>query len=311
VARHATRQEASRPQIGPLIASGGDRCVDATISFAWTNFVKLHFMLRFLHGTMAVLLVSLSQGANARLARPGATDSDVAARQIERRFEMRYKHASTLKAIFYERYGSGKGTGEAESGTVYFSRPGRMRWEYESPQKKLFIVDGKNVWFYIPDDHTASRSTLKNSSDWRTPIALLAENANLGKVCRNVRLVGSAHGPGGPDTHPSAHEGSPDRLREPSGGEPGPVVNGQDSVLKCTPRAKSDETGQPISDVLLTIDPDGYLVRVVIQQPGGVTTEFRFGNWQENIHIAETMFHFQPPPGVEIVDEDKLAGQMN
>jgi outer membrane lipoprotein-sorting protein len=316
VARHATRQEASRPQIRLLIASGGDRCVDATISFAWTNFVKLQFMVRSRLGTLAVLLVSLSQGAYARSSRAGAKDSDVAARQVERRFESRYKHASTLKAIFYERYGSGRGTGEAESGTVYFSRPGRMRWDYESPQKKLFIVDGKNVWFYIPDDHTASRSTLKNSSDWRTPIALLAENANLGRVCRNVRLVethesAGSHNGGKVESRRDDSQGSHDPSDGPAENQPGLNASGQDSVLKCAPRAKSDETGQPISDVLLTIDPDGYLVRVVIQQPGDVTTEFRFGNWQENIHIAETVFHFQPPPGVEIVDEDKLAGQMN
>jgi outer membrane lipoprotein carrier protein len=273
-------------------------------------------MVRSRLGTLAVLLVSLSQGAYARSSRAGAKDSDVAARQVERRFETRYKHASTLKAIFYERYGSGQGTGEAESGTVYFSRPGRMRWDYESPQKKLFIVDGKNVWFYIPDDHTASRSTLKNSSDWRTPIALLAENADLGKVCRNVQLVephelGGSHHAVQAERPPGDSQGRLDPSGGPAADRPGPDTSGQGSVLKCTPRAKSDETGQPIRDVLLTIDPNGYLVRVVVQQPGQVTTEFRFGNWQENIHIAETMFHFQPPPGVEIVDEDKLAGQMN
>lgn len=236
---------------------------------------------------LLITLLSVTSLLSARVERVAAGPS---AREVERRFEARYKHASTLRAVFYERYGSGKGTGEAESGDVYFSRPGRMRWDYESPQKKLFIVDGKNVWFYIPDDHTASRSTLKNSSDWRTPIALLAESADLGKACRSVQLVQSPH--------------------EPGGDELGPAVNGADSVLECMPRSKSDETGQPISGVLLTIDPDGYLVRVVIQQPGDATTEFRFGNWQENVHIAETMFHFAPPSGVEIVDEDKLAGQV-
>lgn len=237
------------------------------------------------------------------------------AREIEHRFEARYKHASTLKAAFYERYGSGKGTGEAESGTVYFSRPGRMRWEYESPQKKLFIVDGKNVWFYIPDDHTASRATLKNSSDWRTPIALLAENADLGRVCRSVQLLetqndpGSSLGGGPSQTRSNAPEGSRDPAGDSDVNQPGPA-GVADSVLKCMPRAKVDETGQPVSAVLLTIDSKGYLVKVVIHQPGAVSTEFRFGNWQENIHIAETMFHFQPPAGVEIVDEDKLASQM-
>src|SRR5690348_5593141 len=79
--------------------------------------------------------------ANARIAGPNEGASARTAREVQKLFEGRYRHASTLKAIFYERYSSGKQTGEAESGTVYFSRPGRMRWEYKSPAKKLFIVD--------------------------------------------------------------------------------------------------------------------------------------------------------------------------
>ncbi|MGH9756774.1 MAG: LolA family protein, partial [Candidatus Acidiferrales bacterium] len=70
------------------------------------------------------------------------------ASEVRHGLEMRYRHAATLKAAFYQRYSDGHGGGVAESGTVYFSRPGRMRWEYESPQQKLFLVDGANVWFY-------------------------------------------------------------------------------------------------------------------------------------------------------------------
>ena len=55
----------------------------------------------------------------------------------------------------------------------------------------------------------------------------------------------------------------------------------------------------------------GISLRVVIHQAGDVTTEFRFGNWQENIPIPEAKFHFQPPPGVSIVDEESLAGEVH
>ena len=78
-------------------------------------------------------------------------------RDAVRALESRYRHARTLKAEFFERYSDGNGGSAAESGTVLFSRPGRMRWEYESPEKKLFLVDGTNVWFYVPADRTASR----------------------------------------------------------------------------------------------------------------------------------------------------------
>jgi outer membrane lipoprotein-sorting protein len=62
--------------------------------------------------------------------------------------------------------------------------------------------------------------------------------------------------------------------------------------------------------VLFETDPGGQLVRVLIREPGRVETEFRFGNWEENGVIPEVKFHFEPPPGVAIVDEESLAGEI-
>lgn len=91
------------------------------------------------------------------------------AQDVARAFEAHYRGVRTMEAVFLERYGEGNGTIRAESGSVYFSKPNRMRWEYESPEKKLFLVDGKNAWLYVPADHTASRTKVKESTDWRTP----------------------------------------------------------------------------------------------------------------------------------------------
>jgi outer membrane lipoprotein carrier protein len=204
--------------------------------------------------------------------------------------EQRYRHATTLKAIFLERYTDGNGGATAESGTVYFSRPGRMRWEYESPEQKLFLVDGTNAWFYVPADHTASRAKMKESSDWRTPLALLAGKADLSQLCRDVQIV-----------DPSAPSAKKDEA---------PISSG-DTVLRCTPRGETDASGSAEEDVLLETDSEAHLVRVLIREPGNVATEFQFGNWQENIAIPEVKFHFEPPPGVAIVDEQSLAGALH
>jgi outer membrane lipoprotein carrier protein len=208
--------------------------------------------------------------------------------------ESRYQHAHTLKASFFERYSDGKGAVQSESGTVYFSRPGRMRWEYESPEQKLFLVDGTNVWFYVPTDRTVSRAKMKESSDWRTPIALLVGKADLSRLCRSIEIVAPALSAGG------KAEGRP--------------VQDGDTVLRCTPRNSpsdaSDSTGS-LREVLLETDPKARLVRVILRESGNVETEFRFGNWDENIPIPESRFHFQPPPGVTVVDEATLAGAIH
>jgi outer membrane lipoprotein carrier protein len=201
--------------------------------------------------------------------------------------EARYHSAKTLKAVFLESYSDGSGGKSAESGTVYFSRPGRMRWDYESPEKKLFLVDGTNVWLYVPADRTASRAKLKESSDWRTPLALLVGKADLAKICRDLQVVA-------PTSSQAALAGQPD--------------SAGDTTLRCIPR--DTLSGDTTQQVFLEMDPQNYLVRVVIHEAGNITTEFRFGNWQENVPLTESTFHFQPPPGVSIVDEESLRGQI-
>ena len=205
---------------------------------------------------------------------------------IVRAVEARYQHASTLEAVFLERFTDGHQGIRVESGRVFFSRPGRMRWEYESPETKLFLVDGKNVWFYVPADRTVSRAAVKQSNDWRTPFALLTGKVNLNRLCGHLEF---------PSTSPSAANDRPT--------EQGNIV------LRCLP-PKHDPANDPdfFEEILFEVDPQNRLARIVIREPGKSETEFRFGNWQENLSIQESKFHFELPPGVTIVNQADLAG---
>src|SRR5438309_11861191 len=104
-------------------------------------------------------------------------------------FEDAYRRASTLRATFIEQYTEGGRVERVESGVAYFRRPGKMRWEYQSPEKNLFLVDGKTAWFYVPADHTVTRVPAKQSTDWRTPLALLAGEMKLSRICERVDLA--------------------------------------------------------------------------------------------------------------------------
>ena len=216
-------------------------------------------------------------------------DSATPAKTIVRLVEDHYRRAQTLRAVFLERYSEGPTQARIESGTVYFKRPGRMRWEYESPEKKLFLADGKTVWFYVPYDYTVTKAPVKESSDWRTPLALLTGKADLSRLCSRIDVVHKG-------TIPAGH-----------------------SVLRCLPKGQvkpklpSDkEASDQLSDlpgtgdfteVLLEANTStGELARIEIRQPGGIDLEYRFGDWQENISLADSMFHFDVPVGVSIVD---------
>jgi outer membrane lipoprotein carrier protein len=199
---------------------------------------------------------------------------------VAREIEAHYRHAETLEAIFLESYSAGQGDVRVESGTVFFRRPGLMRWNYESPQKKLFLIDGHHVWFYIPADHAASRTSVRKSADWRTPFALLTGKAHFKDLCREMSLVPSQGGPGSP---PAGH-----------------------TVLDCEPKNRD-----AFLDAQIEVDSSRRLVRVLVNQPGEISTEVRFANWRENPPLAKSLFEFKPPAGVAVVDEQAIAGTMH
>ena len=203
-----------------------------------------------------------------------------------RALEARYHDAKTLKAVFLERYSDGRQSAQLESGTVYFGRPGRMRWEYESPERKLFLSDGKTVWFFVPSDHTVTRAPMKQSADWRTPLVLLTGKVRLAELCDRIGLAG-----------------------------PPPATAGH-VLLRCLPKgekrtaaqaesvAKLASPDQQFDQVLLEVDPvTGELADVRVLEPGGIELEYRFGNWEYNPALPESLFHFQAPEGVAILNE--------
>ena len=224
--------------------------------------------------------------------RPARDPAD-SAKAVAQLLEEHYRHAQTLRAVFLERYSAGPREARIESGTVYFRKPGRMRWEYEAPERKLFIADGKTVWFYVPADHTVTKAPVKESSDWRTPLALLTGKANLSRLCSRIDLVVQKATPAGhtilrclpkgeKEGHPAAEPASSqDSTELPGGGD--------------------------FTEVLLEVDSSsGELASVRIRQAGGIELEYRFGDWQQGVPLPDEMFQFHPPAGVAIVDGSSL-----
>lgn len=196
-----------------------------------------------------------------------------------RKLEDAYKRPRTLQAAFLQEYREGGKITRTESGTAYFRRPGKMRWEYASPEKNLFVVDGKFAWFYVPADRTVSRVAAKQSEDWRTPLALLAGEMKVGRVCAKVDLA----------------------AEQPS--------NSALVRVSCVIRGTEKEAkgGAPHEAAYFEIvRSTGELDKVVVSSPGGVQMEMHFSNWKFDPPAGEDLFHFQPPKGVAIVDGDQL-----
>lgn len=223
------------------------------------------------------------------LAIPAAGTAN--AKGLAAKLEARYRGSRTLQADFLERYSDNGQVVRTEAGTAYFRRPGKMRWEYESPEKNIFVVDGKTAWFYVPADHTVTRAPAKQSTDWRTPLALLAGEMKLSRICARVEESTAVK----------------------------PAASGN-TVLSCLLRGAQakpkDGSGNPDEfqsagqeeSVFLEVVPDsGELARVLVRESGGVEVEFKFANWRFDPPVGDALFRFEVPRGVAIVNGEAPA----
>lgn len=179
-----------------------------------------------------------------------------------------YNHLRSLQCEFTETY-TGLGMDRSESGTLWLKKPGKMRWQYRSPSEKLFVSDGKDAWFYVPGEQQVRKTEVKQLDDLRSPLAFLLGKTKLEKELHGVSLA--------PDVSP---------------------LNPGDVVLRGVPRSMADR----INQVLLEITPDNAISRIVIDSVDGSTTEYRLSGQKEDVPVADSLFQFRIPPGVEVVE---------
>jgi outer membrane lipoprotein carrier protein len=149
-----------------------------------------------------------------------------------------------------------------------------MRWEYVEPRKKLFISDGKTAWFYVPGEQQARRAPVSKIDDIRSPLRFLLGKTKLMKEFHDLAFAESVK-PGNPG----------------------------DMVIRGLPKGMEDR----VSSVLLEVNPEGRIDRILIEEIDGATTDFRFSNEIENLQVADSVFKFQAPAGVEVVEATELG----
>ena len=188
------------------------------------------------------------------------------------RVDRHYNALSSLRTQFTEIYRGG-GISRTESGVMYLKKPGRMRWDYETPRKKLFLTDGKTAWFYVPGERQARRTSIKSLDDFRSPLRYLLGHSKLEKEFHDLSVVSESA-----DAAP------------------------EDVVLRGIPKGMEDR----VQEIRLEIAPDGSIVRISIEELDGSLTEFRFQHPEENVKLSDASFKFNPPPGVEVMNASEL-----
>jgi outer membrane lipoprotein carrier protein len=184
-----------------------------------------------------------------------------------------YNHLKSLKAAFTEVY-QGQGMSRTESGTLWLKKPGRMRWEYHVPREKLFLIDSDHAYFYVAGERQARKTPLKNLDDIRSPLRYLLGKTRLEKELEGLSLA--------PDLTPL---------------QPGDVV------LRGVPKTMKDS----VSSVVLEISPGHQIHRIVIHGVDDAVTDFRFSQIEPNVPVQDSLFRFNPPPGVATLEDSQVA----
>jgi len=153
-----------------------------------------------------------------------------------------------------------------ESGRLWLSRPGRIRWDYLDPEKKTALLLGDRTLLYLPDDRQLVQGKL--DPDQAALPELLAGRRRIVEVF-DAKVVAPAKG-----------DGSLVRLR-------------------LVPRSRP-EGG---TDVTLLLRPPEYAIEGAEVLDGmGNRTSYRFASVRRNRGVDEALFRFEAPAGTQVVE---------
>jgi outer membrane lipoprotein carrier protein len=187
------------------------------------------------------------------------------ATSLAKRVDDHYNHLTSLQTHYAERY-QGMGLDRTETGTLTLRKPGRMRWAYDAPAGKVFVLDGHDAISYAPGDPQATRFPEKQLDDLRSPLRFLLGHTELAKELDHLSLT---------------------------------LVSDTPALYSLSGSPKG--MTQRLRTLALTVDASGQIHNMRIEEVDGSTTTFSFTAIRENVATSDNDFVFTPPPGVTIV----------
>ena len=185
--------------------------------------------------------------------------------------QKRYNGARSLAVNFIETYSIVGHSRPPEAGLLTLRKPGKMRWDYSQPKGKLFISDGKSVFLYTERDNRVEKVPLKATEDMRAPLAFLLGHLEMKKEFRNFQV------------------------RERDGG----------TWLEA--KAKTERA--PYDGIEMRVGPDGGIQKMNVFGRDQSVTGFSFSDERLNAPAPDRLFHFEIPPGAEVVNAVEFASE--
>ena len=220
--------------------------------------------------TLAFVLLAVLASPSVASPRPEPAEplTDAEARDLLRRVERRYASLRSLSASFVQSYRSRElGQEVVETGKLFVKRPGRMRWDYRRPDKKVFLVqeDGTTL-SYVPADLTAVRGKIPREAPH---LRLLLGESDLTSTFEVTGVT----------------------LKTPR--------NPAARHLKLRPQ----ESFQSIEMIYLEVDETTATVeRVLVVDRMGNESDLRLEKVRENAALRDAVFRLRLRPGIVVRD---------
>jgi len=190
------------------------------------------------------------------------------------RVQKYYDNTKSYTALFEQaQLNAAFGRTRRASGEVLFKKPGKMRWNYKTPDNKTFVSNGAILWLYEPADKQAFKQDLKGS---QLPAAL-AFLMGKGKLSDDFDVAFA------------------DKI---SYGRP------EDYRLSLRPRVPQSQ----YKSIYFIVDPSSFAVKqsVLVDAQGNIN-DITFKEPKVNPKLLDPTFEWKPPAGVRVIDAAKLA----
>jgi outer membrane lipoprotein carrier protein len=193
------------------------------------------------------------------------------AAELAQALQKKYSGIKGFSADFVQTYRGGVLNKQlSERGRLLIKKPGKMRFEYTDPEKKLFVSDGVKIYLYVPQDKQVTVSNMPPQDKATTPVLFLVGKGDLGR-----------------DFQASFTE-------LPSGSAAG------SRALKLMPRTRQEDYDW----LVIVVDPATLTLRgLSYGDPQGGTSSLSFTNLKENSGLADKEFDFKLPRGVDIITD--------
>jgi outer membrane lipoprotein carrier protein len=223
---------------------------------------------------MASLAGSAASGSAAKSAPPpldrGATGAMAPeVRALVERMQRFYEKTSDFTASFRQDYTyKSFNRTQTSTGKVTFLKPAMMRWDYEQPSPKTFVLSGEKVYAYDPEAMTLTIAAIK-SNELSAAVSFLW---GVGKLEKEFSIA------------------------SPS------CADCKGVLLELTPRHQDPR----FQRVRLEIDSKtAQVLKSVVVDPDGSENAITFSDLRTNQGISKDRFRIKPPADTQIVDLTK------